>query len=76
MTISEAVGKRIQYYLQLKGMREWDLFKASGVPCSTISTILKGKNKDTKTSTILNICYGFDITLKEFFDDEMFDIAE
>lgn len=34
--------------------------------------ICRQKVKDVKLSTILNLCRGLNIELKEFFDDETF----
>ena len=48
----------------------------SGIPCSTISTFMSGKTELLKIDTLLHICEGFNITLREFFSDEMFDTAE
>ena len=57
-------------------MKMWDLCKYSGIPCSTISTFMSGKTELLKLDTLLHICNGFNITLKEFFDDKSFDTAE
>ncbi len=76
MKLSEAIRKRISYYLKLKNMKVWDLCKFSGIPCSTISTFMSGKTELLKLNTLLHICNGFNITLQEFFSDPIFDIAE
>ena len=47
-------------------MKLWDLSKAANVSLPTISDFLK---KDTKNLR----CDGFNITLKDFFDDPLFD---
>ena len=57
-------------------MKVWDLCKYSGIPSSTISTFMSGKTELIKIDTLLHICNGFDITLKEFFSDSTFDTAE
>lgn len=76
MKLSNAIRKRINHYLKLKGMKIWDLCKMSGVPYSTISTFMSGKTELLKLDTMLHICNGFDITLGEFFSDPTFDNAE
>ena len=68
--------KRLNYYLELKNMKVWDLCKYSGIPCSTISTFRSGKNELLKLDTLLHICNGFNITLQEFFSDPIFDVVE
>ncbi len=76
MKLSDAIRKRIEYYLEEKNMNVWKLCKMSGIPCSTISTFMSGKTELLKIDTLLHICEGFNITLREFFSDEMFDTAE
>lgn len=72
MELSEAIRKRIKYYLKEKNINMWKLCKLSGIPCSTISTFMSGKTELLKIDTLLHICEGFQITLKEFFDDVIF----
>ena len=72
MKLSEAIRKRIKFYLKDKNMNVWNLCKMSGIPCSTISTFMSGKTELLKLDTLLHICEGFNITLKDFFDDSLF----
>ena len=67
MKLSDAIRKRIKYYLKEKNMNIWKLCKMSGIPCSTISTFMSGKTELLKIDTLLHICEGFGITLGEFF---------
>ena len=76
MKLSDAIRKRIKYYLKEKNMNVWKLCKMSGIPCSTISTFMSGKTELLKIDTLLHICEGFEITLGEFFIDPMFDTVE
>ena len=76
MKLSDAIRKRIKFYLKEKKMNVWNLCKMSGIPCSTISTFMSGKTELIKLDTLLHICEGFDITLGEFFTEPMFDTAE
>ena len=75
MKLSDAIRKRIRFYLKDKNMKIWNLCKMSGIPCSTISTFMSGKTELLKLDTLLHICEGFNITLKEFFEDPSFDEA-
>lgn len=55
-----------------------ELYRALGVPKSTINSLLGTKKTNLpKLSTFLHsyihICEGFKITLKEFYDDKLFD---
>lgn len=76
MKLSNAIRKRIKYYLNQNNMNVWALCKSSGIPCSTISTFMSGKTELIKLDTLLHICDGFGITLGEFFTEPMFDNAE
>lgn len=73
MQLSDAIRKRIKYYLKINKMKIWDLCKATGIPCSTISTFMSGKTELLKLDTLLHICEGFNTTLGEFFTDSIFD---
>ena len=37
-----------------------------------IDSVLDGSSKNPKLLTIIRICYGFNINLNEFFDDDIF----
>ena len=76
MKLSDAIRKRIKYYLKEKNMNVWKLCKMSGIPCSTISTFMSGQTELIKLDTLLHMCEGFGITLGEFFTNPMFDTAE
>lgn len=73
MKLSDAIRKRIKFYLKEKKMNVWKLCKMSGIPCSTISTFMSGKTELIKLDTLLHICEGFGITLGEYFTDSIFD---
>ena len=72
MQLSDATRKRIKYLLKQNNMKLWDLSKAAGVSWPTISDFLKKDTKNLRMDTMLHICEGFNITLKDFFDDPLF----
>ena len=76
MKLSNAIRKRIKFYLEDRNMNVWSLCKKTGIPCSTISTYMSGKTELIKLDTLLHICEGFGITLGEFFTEQIFDTAE
>ena len=53
-------------------MSLWGLFKASGVPISTLSAFMNGRTELIKLDTLLHICEGFGITIANFFEDDIF----
>jgi len=48
----------------------------SGIPPSSIKSILYGKSKNPKIVTVKMICDGLDITLGQFFNTPEFDALE
>jgi len=68
MKLVKAVAKRIKEILKTRNMTQYELFKLSGLPQSTISTILKGELITIKLSSIYEICSGLNIEFSEFFD--------
>ena len=78
MQLSDATRKRIKQLLKQNNMKHWDLSNAAGISLPTISDFLKNDTKNLRMDTMLHICEGFNITLKDFFDDPLFNevIAE
>lgn len=73
MRLIEAVGKRLSKILEEKGMKQNHLAKQGGIPRSTISVIIKAKRNAVELDTIYQICATLQISLKEFFDDSIFE---
>lgn len=76
MELSEAIVLRIKQLLKEKNMKTYDLSIKSGVPCSTISLFLSRETKTIRLENLLYICEGFDMELKDFFDDKVFKNVE
>jgi len=76
MKLSDAVRKRVKNLLEKNNMNMWKLYKATGVPVSTLSYFLNAKRELINLKTLLHICEGFNIELKEFFDDPLFEEVE
>lgn len=76
MSLSDAIRKRVAYFLKQKNMNLWKLFKASGVPISTLSSFMNKRTELVQLDTLLHICEGFGITITEFFEDDIFLEAE
>ena len=45
----------------------------SGIQHGSMQCIMNGRNKTVTLSTIIMLAKGFDISLTEFLDDELFD---
>ncbi|WP_069989030.1 helix-turn-helix domain-containing protein [Massilioclostridium coli] len=72
MDLQQAVKYRI---LNLCNERQITLNKLatlSGMPQSTLNSLIDGTSKNPTLLTILRICLGLNIELKDFFDDKVF----
>ena len=73
MQLNEAIAKRITELCKEHGLTQYGLSQKSGVPQSTLSTILGCRFPSMKVHIIYEICEGFEMTLKEFYDSPLFD---
>ena len=74
MTVSEAVAKRISKLLIEKGMTQYRLEQNSGIQHGSMQCIMNGRNKTVTLSTVIMIAWGFDMSVIEFLDDDIFDL--
>lgn len=72
MELNEAVAKRIAMLCKEKNMTQYQLSMKSGVPQSTLSTIMNCVFPSMKLRIIYEICEGLDISLEEFFRSPLF----
>ena len=73
MQLAEATRKKILNLLKENNMRPYDLSKAAGISLPTLTDFMKNDTKNLRMDSMLHICEGFKITLKEFYDDKLFD---
>ena len=71
--LNEAISRRIQELLTEKEMTPYRLYKMSGVPKSTISSVLNCVNDSMQLRIIHELCQGLNIGLEEFFSSPLFD---
>ncbi len=72
MTVNDAVAKRISKLLREKDMSQYRLEQESGIQHGSMQCIMNGRNKTVTLSTVIMLAKGFDMTLTEFLDDEIF----
>ena len=72
MTVSKAISTRIINICKEKDISINKLANASFLTQSTLQSIIVGDSNNPKLLTISRVCYGLDITLEEFFSDEVF----
>ena len=72
MTVNDAVAKRISKLLREKEMSQYRLEQKSGIQHGSMQCIMNGRNKTVTLSTVLMLAKGFNMSLTEFLDDEIF----
>ena len=76
MDLSKAMRLRIKNLMAENKVNGNKLALSSGIDRSTINRFLRGQNKSIKIETITLICQALNISLKDFFDDKVFDDVE
>ena len=72
LQLNEAVSKRILELIQERKMTQYQLFKRTGVPKSTISSIINCVHPSVKLRIIHELCQGFEIGIADFFNSPLF----
>lgn len=72
MTLSQAIGERIKNLLTERQFSQYQLYKRGGVPRSTVCDVINNHKKRVSTDTVYQICATLGITLRDFFDDPLF----
>lgn len=76
MDLSDAIRIRIKELMKDNNINGNKLSLESGIDRSTINRFLRKENKSIKIETITLICQALDISLKDFFDDNVFKDVE
>lgn len=76
MKTKDAITHRFQKLCEDRNIRLNELANLSGVTPSTVYSMMDGRRRDISILTIKKLCDGLDITLGEFFSDEMFESLE
>lgn len=72
MTTQKAVALRISNLLIKNNMTQYALCKKIAMSEETLRSIINERYKTVKLDTIIQICDGFNISLQEFFADDLF----
>lgn len=70
------VVDKILFYLNARNMSQYSLAQKSGLPLSTVKSIMQRRTKDINLQTLFQICYGLEISPSEFLNDKAFDIQQ
>ena len=76
MKIQEATTMRIQQLRKQKRLSVYALIYQSGMPPSTVKSILHGKSQNPGIVNIKRLAEGLGVTIREFYDSEIFDDLE
>ena len=76
MLVKEAVEKRIVELCNEKGIAINALANISGISPSTVYSIMNEKSQNPGVVSIKKICDGLNISIRQFFDSELFDNLE
>ena len=76
MRTKEAVAKRILALCEDRGLAVNALANLSGVSPSTIYSMLNEKSQNPGVVSLKKICDGLDISIRDFFDSDLFDHLE
>lgn len=76
MNTKEAVAERIVQLCKERNIAINSLANISGVSPSTIYSMLNEKSQNPGVVSIKKLCDGLEITLREFFNSELFDNLE
>lgn len=76
MNTKNAVADRIIQLCNQKNIAINALANISGISPSTLYSVLNEKSQNPGIVTIKKLCDGLEISLREFFDDDIFDDIE
>ena len=73
MSLAEAIKIRIFALMKKKGFSQYDFYTKGGIAKSTVSQVLNGTRERVDVKTIYEMISTMGVSLKEFFDDPLFD---
>jgi transcriptional regulator with XRE-family HTH domain len=74
--VKEAVAERFRRICEERGIKPNELATLSGVTPSSVYSMLDPKRREVTVNLVKKLCDGLEITLGEFFGDELFDELE
>lgn len=73
MKIKKVIAKRLKQIFKDKKLSLIEIAKRSNISYDTINDLLNNDNRDVSLSIVINVLSGIDISLKDFFDDKLFE---
>ena len=75
MTLSEAVAKRIDYYLFSRNITLYQLAKDSGLPIASLQNLYRNNTKSPTLTLIYKVSMGLNVSITEFLSEDFFPLA-
>lgn len=72
LTLEKAIRKRIINLAKEKNITINKVSTLSGLPHTTLLSFINEETHDPRISTLLHICEAFDMSLNDFFNDNLF----
>ncbi|MGI6005203.1 MAG: helix-turn-helix domain-containing protein [Christensenellales bacterium] len=72
MQIKEAIVLRLQQLCEKQDITYNAMAMRAGVTPSTVYSMMDRRRKDLSVVTLKKLCDGLDISIRDFFDDELF----
>ena len=72
MTINDAVAMRTLNLMRQRNITQYRLEQDSGILHGAMDRILQSKNKTATFTTIYRLARGFNMTIYEYWDDDLF----
>lgn len=72
MKVDKVISERINKILIERNLTVNKLATLSCLTQSTVDSLVNGRSKNPKLLTIMKICDGLNMSLEEFFDDDVF----
>ena len=76
MTICEATSYRIAELCREKNLSGYSVTYKAGMPASSYKSIVSGKSRNPGIVNINKIADALGVTIREFYDSEIFDKLE
>lgn len=76
MLIKDAIVLRLKGICEQRGIHYNELAVRSGMTPSTVYSLMSESRRDLSVITLKKLCDGLDMTVTEFFDDDIFRTLE
>lgn len=72
MLIKDAIVLRLKNIFKKRNIKYNELANLSGVTPSTVYSMMDERRRDLSVITLKKLCDGLDMTISEFFNDDIF----